>query len=258
MREAGHEIAEGWYEVAAAWRLRGCEAVLGEAPVGQLVRTIGWWRPQADGHQVEVAFGAEGGEWPADRIRVTYRGRGTTGEVSLDLGGEVRWAHTFVPGGSGASILHRGGAVLPVVAETEAVAGEWAEDGGRVQVRFTLVHGDDRHPCTLDLQVLAPPVVLVVPSQLLSAIPLPGMGRSIDLGGLTMDQVAEIRTAFARGTLFVQLDDAADGHGGEPEDDTGDAGGEAAVREGARSKSRPIPVQQVWANPHAAQVTLFV
>lgn len=73
--------------------------------------------------------------------------------------------------------------------------------------------------------------VVSVPKILLSPIALPGMGRSIDVAGLSAVEVLQIRSALAQGELFVEFEE-------EP--------------------GQQIPVINVWANPHQAQVTLFI
>ena len=73
--------------------------------------------------------------------------------------------------------------------------------------------------------------VVSASNALLSPISLPGMGRSIDVSGLTDQDVTDIRIAFSTGELFVEFTE-------EP--------------------GRQIPVVQLWANPHSPQVTLFI
>lgn len=72
---------------------------------------------------------------------------------------------------------------------------------------------------------------VVVSKMLLSPISLPGMGRSIDLAELAEMELMEIRSAFAKGELFVEF------------------------REEAGSSH---PIINLWMNPHSSQVTLFI
>lgn len=73
--------------------------------------------------------------------------------------------------------------------------------------------------------------VVKVSKNLLNPIRLPGMGRSIEVFGLSDVEVAEIRSAFAHQELVVEF-----------EEDPG----------------QQVPVVQLWANPHGSDVTLFV
>ncbi len=73
--------------------------------------------------------------------------------------------------------------------------------------------------------------VFKVSQNLLNPIRLPGMGRSIEVFGLSEAEVVEIRSAFAQRELFVEFEE-------EP--------------------GQQLPVVQLWANPHGSDVTLFV
>ncbi|MCL6453971.1 MAG: hypothetical protein K6T78_10220 [Alicyclobacillus sp.] len=73
--------------------------------------------------------------------------------------------------------------------------------------------------------------VVTVPRDWLNPIPLPGMGRSIELPETPQAELSEIRIAFSRGELFVSFEGTAEA---------------------------PLRVKQMWANPHSPQVTLFV
>lgn len=72
---------------------------------------------------------------------------------------------------------------------------------------------------------------VTVSNALLSPMALPGMGRSVDLAGLTTVEVIDIRDAFAKGELFVEF-----------------------TEEPGVTKQ----VINLWANPHSPQVTLFI
>lgn len=66
----------------------------------------------------------------------------------------------------------------------------------------------------------------------LNGLPLPGMGRSVELMGLTQEEHARIRTAFAASDLMLQW-----------------------IEEGDQA---PLPIRQVWSDPHdVSRMTLF-
>lgn len=73
--------------------------------------------------------------------------------------------------------------------------------------------------------------VIEVSKNLFNPIPLPGMGRSVELSDVQPAEIADIRAEFARGELYIAFKD-------EPEDQ--------------------LRVVQLWGNPHAPQITLFV
>lgn len=73
--------------------------------------------------------------------------------------------------------------------------------------------------------------LITVPKIMFNPIPLPGMGRSIELNDLTEQDVIEIRNAFARDELYVEF---------------------------VEEPGETLRVKQLWPNPHALQITLFV
>lgn len=73
--------------------------------------------------------------------------------------------------------------------------------------------------------------VVTVSKNLFNPIPLPGMGRSVEVAGLDEMELREVRAAFAQHELYLEFTE-------EP--------------------GTQLPVVQLWANPHAPQVTLFV
>ncbi|MDQ0191084.1 hypothetical protein JI721_14485 [Alicyclobacillus cycloheptanicus] len=73
--------------------------------------------------------------------------------------------------------------------------------------------------------------VVTVSKSLFNPIPLPGMGRSIEVNGVTERDIAEIRDAFSQSELFVEF---------------------------AEKPGDKLHVKQLWANPHSPQITLFV
>ncbi len=74
-------------------------------------------------------------------------------------------------------------------------------------------------------------MVITIAKKLLNPISLPGMGKSIELNGLTQEEVLHIHSAFSKKELFVEF---------------------------TEEQGHEIPVTNLWANPHALQVTLFV
>jgi hypothetical protein len=72
---------------------------------------------------------------------------------------------------------------------------------------------------------------LTISKQYLNPISLPGMGRSLELSGLAEEELVDIRSAYASGTLYIEFTE-------EPDE---------------RYK-----VINVWANPHSPQITLFI
>ncbi len=72
---------------------------------------------------------------------------------------------------------------------------------------------------------------ITVSKDLVSPMALPGMGRSVDIAGLDPKEVIELRNAFAKGLLYIEYSE-------EP--------------------GEPKKVINLWANPHAPQVTLFI
>jgi len=73
--------------------------------------------------------------------------------------------------------------------------------------------------------------VITVSKSLLNPISLPGMGRSIEISGLSESDILDIRNAFSQKALCVEFTE-------EP--------------------GTKLPVVQLWANPHSPQITLFV
>jgi hypothetical protein len=73
--------------------------------------------------------------------------------------------------------------------------------------------------------------IITVSKMLLNPITLPGMGKSIELGGLSVSEAAEIKQAFAANELFVEFQE-------EP--------------------GRTVQVVSLWPNPHSSQITVFV
>jgi len=74
-------------------------------------------------------------------------------------------------------------------------------------------------------------LVLTVPKSSYNPISLPGMGRSIEVSGLCAQEVLDIRNAFSRKELCVEF---------------------------VEEPGTELPVVQLWANPHALEVTLFI
>ncbi|WDL97541.1 hypothetical protein [Alicyclobacillus sp. ALC3] len=73
--------------------------------------------------------------------------------------------------------------------------------------------------------------VVKVSKNLLNPVRLPGMGRSIEVFGLSESEVLEIRSSFTRRELVVEFEE---------------------------QPGQQLPVVQLWANPHGSDVTLFV
>ena len=73
--------------------------------------------------------------------------------------------------------------------------------------------------------------VFTISKNLLNPISLPGMGRSIEVNGLSEREILEIRAAFSQRELSVEFSE------------------EPGIQ---------VPVTQLWANPHALQITLFI
>lgn len=73
---------------------------------------------------------------------------------------------------------------------------------------------------------------LVVSKKMLNSLSLPGMGRSIEINGITAKENLEIRQAFPKGTLQVEFEE------------------EPGVF---------YPVINLWPDPHSmTRVTLFI
>jgi len=73
--------------------------------------------------------------------------------------------------------------------------------------------------------------IVTISKNIFNPISLPGMGRSIELAGLPAAEMLEIRSAFSQRELYVEFTE-------EPEN--------------------RLLVVQLWSNPHAPQITLFV
>ncbi len=74
--------------------------------------------------------------------------------------------------------------------------------------------------------------IITVSKRLFNPVRLPGMGRSIEINGLSDSEVVQIRQAFIQQHLAVEFEE-------EP--------------------GTQYPVIQLWANPHGGgQVTVFV
>ncbi len=73
--------------------------------------------------------------------------------------------------------------------------------------------------------------VVTISKNLFNPISLPGMGRSMEVNDLSATDIMEIRTAFSKGELYVDF---------------------------FKDPGTKLKVIQLWANPHAPQVTLFV
>ncbi len=73
--------------------------------------------------------------------------------------------------------------------------------------------------------------IVTVSKDLVSPMALPGMGRSVDIAGLDPKEVIELRAAFSKGQLYIEYSE-------EPGD--------------------LKKVINLWANPHAPQMTLFI
>ena len=73
--------------------------------------------------------------------------------------------------------------------------------------------------------------IVTISKNLFNPISLPGMGRSIELTGLPAAEMLEISNSFSQRELYVEFTE-------EPGD--------------------RLLVIQLWSNPHAPQITLFV
>jgi hypothetical protein len=74
-------------------------------------------------------------------------------------------------------------------------------------------------------------MIVSVSKSLLNPISLPGMGRSMELSGLSEQEMLDIKSAFSRQELYIEF---------------------------VEETGTEIPVTQLWANPHANQLTLFI
>ncbi|MCI0183548.1 MAG: hypothetical protein OWR52_01285 [Acidibacillus sp.] len=65
----------------------------------------------------------------------------------------------------------------------------------------------------------------------LNPISLPGMGRSIELVGLSPSEVSDLQAMYTNKDLFVEFTEEPD---------------------------QQVPVINIWVNPHSAEITLFI
>jgi len=72
---------------------------------------------------------------------------------------------------------------------------------------------------------------ITVAKSLLNPISLPGMGRSVELSQVSEQELLAIRAAFTQHNLYIEF-----------------------VEEPGQS----FRVNQIWGNPHAPQITLFI
>jgi len=73
--------------------------------------------------------------------------------------------------------------------------------------------------------------IITVSKVLLNTMSLPGMGRSIELIGIDDNEAMAIHQAYQSKTLYVEF---------------------------AEEPGNRVAVRQIWANPHSAELTLFV